>query len=285
MAPFSGGGNPSGYSTSPGPVYDNTVLGGSENPFMPQFPGGPTAPSNTFPGFMQPHPDSTVYRGGEQKSVPLGAGGNNRSGDGGSPGSMPEPSDPSQSGLGSTPLTGPGLFTPVAPAQQPAPGFPANGVASSTNLAGFPPVGGGTSGLTSLGNIPGMTPQMSQLLLNFLQSGAGFNPQVAQAMINALQPQVQEGEENLIEQFSTGGQRNSSSAQVGLGDYLSQVNLNEQQIFAQMYEQSTQNYLEALGLGKTQPLPSGLGALIGGIGQLGQGVGSIIGNWPGNDSG
>lgn len=115
-------------------------------------------------------------------------------------------------------------------------------------------------------------------LWRFLSSGAGFNPQVAQAMINFLQPQVHRGEMDILEQFSSRGLRNSSPAAIGLGDFLSQVNLNEQEIFAQMYQQAVQNYLTVLLAGKKTDGSSslaGLGALAGGAGSILSGIGSL----------
>lgn len=243
MAPFSGGGNPSGTSTSAGfnDVQGGPVLGGHDNPFVPSFPSGPNAPPITF-------------RGGSQ---------DNTMGSGRSPGM----------GTIQGPIT-PGNYPGLFPANTPP------GTGTDFNIG---PIGGFSPQQSGLGNIPGMSPQMSQLLYQFLSSGAGFNPQVAQAMIAALQPQIARGEANINEQFASQGLATGSPAAIGLADYMSQVNLNEGQIFAQMYEQSVQNYLSALTLGKTQPLPSGLGALVGGIGQLGQGIGSIIGNWPSSD--
>ena len=52
-----------------------------------------------------------------------------------------------------------------------------------------------------------------------------------------------------MEQFGAAGARDSSSAQLGLADYLSQVQLNEGDIMSQMYMQSYNNYMnQILGL-------------------------------------
>jgi hypothetical protein len=83
-------------------------------------------------------------------------------------------------------------------------------------------------------------------LLDFLTSGAGFNQDAINNLFAAMQPQIERGTESLINQFSTTGNRFGSGAQIGLGDYLSQVNLNEGQLESQMYEQAIQNYLSVL---------------------------------------
>jgi hypothetical protein len=107
----------------------------------------------------------------------------------------------------------------------------------------------------------GLTGGVASVLAQFLQSGAGFNPQVAQALINAMGPQVERGQESIIEQFSAMGTRFGSPAATGLADYQAEVNLNMDQIFSQLYEQSVQNYLEVLmGVGKKTP---GFGANFG----------------------
>jgi hypothetical protein len=83
-------------------------------------------------------------------------------------------------------------------------------------------------------------------ILNFLTSGAGFNQQAVNNMLAALQPGIERGTESLMEQFSTSGNRFGSGAQIGLADYLSQVQLNEGQIQTQMYEQAINNYMNTL---------------------------------------
>jgi hypothetical protein len=83
-------------------------------------------------------------------------------------------------------------------------------------------------------------------IMNFLMGGAGFNQQAVSNMLASLQPGVERGTESLMEQFSTSGNRFGSGAQIGLGDYLSQVNLNEGQIAAQLYEKSITDYIDVL---------------------------------------
>jgi len=82
-------------------------------------------------------------------------------------------------------------------------------------------------------------------LFNLLIGGT-FNPQTAAAFLNAMQPGVQRGEADILGAFGDAGSRFSSSASLGLGDYLSQVNLNEQQTLAGLYNQGQQNELSLL---------------------------------------
>lgn len=104
------------------------------------------------------------------------------------------------------------------------------------------------------------------LIAQFLEGGAGFNPQAVKAMLDALKPQIERGQANVLEQFGSMGLRDSSPAAVGLGDYNSQVVLNEGQIISQMYEQSVQDYMQVLlGPVSGKKQSSGWGALIGGI--------------------
>lgn len=86
----------------------------------------------------------------------------------------------------------------------------------------------------------------AMMLWNFLQGGAGFSPQVANAYIAAMQPNVQRQQASLLEQFSGMGNRYGSPAAVGMGDFMSQVNLNEGQIFAGLYQNAVQNYMDVL---------------------------------------
>jgi len=83
-------------------------------------------------------------------------------------------------------------------------------------------------------------------LMDFLTSGAGFNQDAINNLFASMQPQIERGTESLMNQFSATGNRFGSGAQIGLGDFLSQVNLNEGQIESNMYEQAIQNYLSVL---------------------------------------
>ena len=87
-----------------------------------------------------------------------------------------------------------------------------------------------------------MGPAIQQLLA----SQGGYNPQAVQAILAQMQPGIQQGQANLLEQFGSMGGRYSSGAQLGLADYLSQVQLNEGDIMSQMYMQSYQNLMNQI---------------------------------------
>lgn len=176
---------------------------------------------------------------------------------------------PTSTGQSATPMT-----APTAPATF-SPSGATGGLGGSNTynlLGGGQNKAGIIKGLEKTG-VPG---GIAALLAEFLMSGAGFNPQVANALINALQPQFQRGEESLVEQFSATGNRFSSDAAIGLGDYAAQTNLEVGQIFAQMYEQSVQDYLGVLmGAGKSKPTFGDAFKLSFGQG-LGSGAASLI---------
>lgn len=88
------------------------------------------------------------------------------------------------------------------------------------------------------------------LLYNFISNGAGYNPEVAKAMIAAQQPGIVAGRNDILEQFSARGLRNGSPAALGLADYMYGVQLNQGKIFADLYQQSVQNYLMVLMSGQ-----------------------------------
>jgi len=122
-------------------------------------------------------------------------------------------------------------------------------------------------------------------LMNFLTSGAGFNQDAVNNLIAAMQPQIERGTESLMNQFSATGNRFGSGAQIGLGDYLSQVNLNEGQMETQMYESAISNYINTLtGVGSQVAQtkansPSTSDSILSGLqlgGSAGQGASSII---------
>lgn len=97
-----------------------------------------------------------------------------------------------------------------------------------------------------LQNIFGPT---APLIKQLLGTGGGYNQQAVNAILAQMQPGIQAGEENLMEQFGAAGGRFSSGAQLGLADYLSQVQLNQGDIMANMYETSYQNLMnEIMGL-------------------------------------
>jgi hypothetical protein len=84
-----------------------------------------------------------------------------------------------------------------------------------------------------------------QILGDILKNGL-FNPQVAAAMLNAQQPGIARGMADIQGSFGDAGARFSSAAGLGLGDYQSQVQLNQQATLAQMFEQSQQSELALL---------------------------------------
>lgn len=130
-----------------------------------------------------------------------------------------------------------------------------------SNVASLLGFGNGTSNplhdITKALHKAGFSAGIAGELANFLQSGAGFNPAVAQALIAAMQPQINEQMATLEEQFGGMGLRAGSPMGVALGDFMGQVNLNEGQIFANLYEQSVQNYLNVLLAGKGPAPQSG----------------------------
>jgi hypothetical protein len=170
------------------------------------------------------------------------------------------PSSPSGASVSSNPYAG----SVVVPGASTPPAFPANG-AGPTNLmtpGAGPKTNVGTAAASPIGGMNMMSPKdLSRMfdtlkktygdgpahaLLNFMTSGAGFNQDAINNLFAGMQPQVNRGTESLMEQFSTSGNRFGSGAQIGLGDYLSQVNLNEGQIETQMYQTAIQSYLDVL---------------------------------------
>jgi len=154
-------------------------------------------------------------------------------------------------------------------------GDPSSGLSAIEGLNPSPPgmAAGGTGGGSWIDAVKqgfakaGYPRAIGDLLAQFLAGGAGFNPQVVQSMLQSLQPGIQRGQANIMEQFGAQGLRDSSSAAIGLGDFNSQVTLNEGQILSQMYEQSVQNYMQVLMAGhKQQSSGGGVGSLIGGAG-------------------
>lgn len=142
------------------------------------------------------------------------------------------------------------------------PNFPMFGPAGTTSgpMANMPVFSGTSGGLqhmssgfdlgsnwrdlaNRLGSSYGKGP--GQAIYNLLSEGM-FNPQVAAAFLNAMQPGIQRGEANLLSAFGSEGARFGTEASFGLGDYLSQVNLNEQQTLAQMFLTSQQDQLQLL---------------------------------------
>lgn len=184
------------------------------------------------------------------------------------------------SSSGQNPVLPPTNLPAGAPASNPyAPGsavptFGANaGGYSPTSLVpgggstGLLPGSGGGTGGTGTGGSPGgilsgMSPAdikrlhdelgntygngVAAALMSFLQGGAGFNQSAINNLFASLQPGIERGTESLMEQFSTSGNRFGSGAQIGLADYLSQVQLNEGQLETQMYEKSVTDSINTL---------------------------------------
>src|SRR3974390_1754759 len=82
--------------------------------------------------------------------------------------------------------------------------------------------------------------------LGDLLSGQLFNPQVAAAFLNAQAPGIARGEAGILGAFGDAGARFSSASALGLGDFESQVQLNQQQTLASMYENAQQQELSLL---------------------------------------
>jgi hypothetical protein len=84
-----------------------------------------------------------------------------------------------------------------------------------------------------------------QLLGDVFADGL-FNPQVAAAMLNAQAPGIARGEAGIEGAFADAGARFSSASALGMGDFESQVQLNQQQTLAQMFEQAQGEQLSLL---------------------------------------
>jgi hypothetical protein len=185
----------------------------------------------------------------------------------------------------------------------PVPSFGANtGAYSPTNLLGT----SGTAGAPGLANeqqgamgslLSGMTQGglndmyhelnktygegTASAIMSFLLSGAGFNQQAINNLFAALQPGIERGTESLMGQFSATGNRFGSGAQIGLADYLSQVQLNEGQIETQLYESSVQDWLSTLldvAGGNKQRIsssPSTLDSILSGLNLGGTAAGGV----------
>ena len=95
----------------------------------------------------------------------------------------------------------------------------------------------------SLGKAYG--PGMGDMLYQMLTTGL-FNPQVAASFLNAMQPGVAQGQASVLNSFGDEGSRFGSAAALGLGNYESQVNLNEQSTLAGLYENAQSQQLNLL---------------------------------------
>jgi len=170
------------------------------------------------------------------------------------------------------------------------PAFPANGLSTPS----VP--GGGSTSSSGLGFgtlSPSQTNSLTHNLKNtygaglgaliqqFLQGGAGYNSAAINNLVAGLQPQFTQAQNDLLQQFSAGGNRFSSGAQIGESNLLSQQNLQVGELESQMYEQAIQNYMQVLmGSGGTQAsrlmnqpsvfdeIGSALGTAAGGAGKI-----------------
>lgn len=257
------GGNTSGTNVSqPSIPYSGSEmsLGGPVNPFMPQSPGaGSTMPTGWGNSPMIPGSGGTSNFAGRPSYNPAAS----SSSGGGTPGMG--------ANQGGTQVGGGGL------------GVTGGGAGSGGPLGvGLLQSGEGSNAPGSPGFLRELKSTfgggIGQVLFDFLQSGAGYNPQVLQALYAQEQPGIERGAQQTMEQFSALGNRFGSAAGIGLGDYYSQVQANQGQQAAQLYEQSIQNYMQMLGAlmpaeqRKTEQSPSGwdiFGSVLGDITGLG----------------
>jgi hypothetical protein len=111
-----------------------------------------------------------------------------------------------------------------------------------------PNIGGTATGASQ--DLTGAFGSFAPYIQQLLSSGGGYNPQAISAILAQMQPGIQQGQQNVAEEFGAAGGRFSSAAATGIANYNSQVNLNEGDIMSQLYEQSYQNYMnEVMGIG------------------------------------
>lgn len=202
-----GAANPSGTNVSlPAPFSSAPTAVSSPNPYMPATGSTTATQANPYAGSFGAY----GFPGSPSTPAPTTGAMTSTAGGG------TAPTTPTITGIGGTSGTGTSSLTP---SQQ-----------NSLNI--------------SLGK--DASPGMSQLIQNFLNSGAGYNPQVLQQLIAQLQPQFANQQQNLLQQFSSGGNRFGSGAQTGYADLLGQQSQTEGSIAANLYEQSVQNYMNVL---------------------------------------
>lgn len=138
-------------------------------------------------------------------------------------------------------------------------GVPGQGGGGPAYNVGAYGTGAGLAGLSSgfSTNDPGRTQNLynylgkaygkgpGQLLGNMITQGL-FNPQVAAAFLNAQAPGIARGEAGIQSSFGDAGARFSSAAALGMGDFESQVQLNQQQTLAQLFENAQQQQMGLL---------------------------------------
>lgn len=121
-----------------------------------------------------------------------------------------------------------------------SPSFPLFGSLSANNpIFGNIGISGLSSGLPGAGALSkplgsAYGSGTGNFLTSLLQNGL-FNPQVASAFLNSMQSGVNSGVASLQQSFGAEGSRFGSAAALGIGDYLSQVNLNEESVMANMF--------------------------------------------------
>jgi len=139
----------------------------------------------------------------------------------------------------------------------PFPTMPSYG-APSYNVGSYG-TGAGLAGLSSgfSTNDPGRTQNLynylgkaygkgpGQLLGNMITQGL-FDPKIAAAFLNAQAPGIARGEAGIQSSFADAGARFSSAAALGLGDFHSQVQLNQQQTLASLFENAQKEQLDLL---------------------------------------
>jgi hypothetical protein len=131
---------------------------------------------------------------------------------------------------------------------------PPNTGSSGSGATGVNPIGAGL-GMPTTGKGENKTLQslnktfgagLGTAIYNFLAGGAGFNQAAVNNLIAALQPGYQQDQQNLMTEFSAGGNRFSSGAQIGLSNLESNEQLNTGQLETQMYEQSVNDFIGVL---------------------------------------
>lgn len=142
------------------------------------------------------------------------------------------------------------------------PAFPGQGTGGNRmpnyGLYGFGGGSGGTNnpsltgstlpfytGTNPSGNLSQAFGPLGPFLLDLIKTG-GYNPQVFQALVAQLQPEIQRGVATIGANTGASGTRFGSGYDLALGDYLSQVNLQEQGLAAGLYEQAVQTSAGAL---------------------------------------
>lgn len=212
--------NPTGSNVSiPSPP---NLSGGAQpsNPYMPPVPGlSATNPTSNNP-YAVLSPNSPVPASGSPTST------------------FPAYGSP----YGSTAV--PGSVSPTST------GAPGSGIVGSGTGSGGTTPGSPSSTYTNSNLLRNLQHTYGQgigsSLYNFLNSGAGYNSQVLSAMVAQLQPQFTQQQNTLLDQFSAGGERFGSSAQVGESNLMSQQNLEVGSIASNLYEQSINNYMSVL---------------------------------------